>query len=480
MLAGKYRLDQLLGEGGMGSVWLGENTDIGRAVAIKFLHADLAADQEMMSRFRMEARAAAAIGHPGIVDVLDMGRDEAGAFIVMERLEGETLGDRLDRIGVLPLDEALQIVAQVADALAAAHEKGVIHRDLKPDNLFLVSRPVPAVKILDFGISKFRRGEDLGLTRTGVVMGTALYMSPEQARGARDINHSADIFSLGAILYHALVGSPPFDGESYNEVIAKVLTEHHVPLQQCLPNAPPALAALVDAMLDKDWMRRPQSARVVKETLDAIRAGGPVAPLPLVHALDTEDVPLDRTAPSQRAPIAVDSELEGTVRSPARAPDPQAQVSTVVRPGAEEPATTATRRSAVPVIVVIVAVLLLGGATAVLLRDGPTPPPAPLTENRPEPTPTPKLDPPVVPTSSDSASAEPVPAVGNETPETVEPAPKREEPKPVVKAARKRAASAPIAAEPKPEKEEKVAAPPPTPSGDNLLDTMIDVDFGRK
>jgi serine/threonine-protein kinase len=261
MINEKYRVIRPLGMGGMGAVYLAENVGIGRQVAIKVLRPEFANDVQVVTRFKQEARAAAAIGHPGIVEVLDLGSfPDGGLFIVMEALEGETLRDHLKRMGTLPPGQAAGLLADVLDTLAAAHDKGVIHRDLKPDNIFLLSRPAGAAKILDFGISKFRN-DDVGLTQAGVVMGTPLYMSPEQAKGSKDVTPSADVYSAGAILYEALSGQPPFAGESYNEVLIKVVTETQRPLTQLRADVPPALATLIDAMLSKVPAWRPPDAR---------------------------------------------------------------------------------------------------------------------------------------------------------------------------------------------------------------------------
>jgi hypothetical protein len=270
LLAGKYRLDALLGQGGMGAVYLAENVDLGLAVAIKVLHADLAGDEHLLARFRQEARAAAAIGHPGIVAVLDLGTtDDGSAFLVMERLQGETLGSRIDRQKQLPVAEVAAIAEQVLSALQAVHQKGITHRDLKPDNVFLCERPLALVKILDFGISKLRGvGEDLRLTQTGVLMGTPCYMPPEQARGARDVGPTADLYALGALLYHALAGVPPFDGDSLTEVLSQVLLAPHRPLESLRPDVPLGLSAWIDCLLAKRPEVRPPSA---EEALGLLR-----------------------------------------------------------------------------------------------------------------------------------------------------------------------------------------------------------------
>lgn len=268
LLGRKYRVERLLGAGGMGAVYLAENTDIGRKVAIKVLHPSFARDAKVLQRFRMEARAAGAIGHPGIVDVLDLGTTENGAeFIVMERLDGETLGARIKGNGHLRAEELVPIVCEVLEALAAAHDKGVIHRDLKPENIFLCARPVARAKILDFGISKFAGTENVSLTRTDSVMGTPMYMSPEQARGGKHIGPSTDLYAIGAILYEGLTGRPPVTGDSYNEVLANLIMEPHQPVAQVRPDLPAPLSALVDRLLAKNPADRPASAVETRELL---------------------------------------------------------------------------------------------------------------------------------------------------------------------------------------------------------------------
>ena len=300
-LVGKYEIRNVLGMGGMGIVYLAENIDIGRTVAIKILRSRARRDAATRERFRQEARACAQIGHPGIVDVLDMGETETGqAFIVMEYLEGETLAARLRQRGSLVISEALSVITEALDAIAAAHAKGIVHRDLKPDNLFLVWRPKWCVKILDFGISKIESDEDVRLTASNMVMGSVLYMPPEQARDARAAGPQADLYSLGAVLYHALTGRPPFAGQNYSEVLSRVLTDPHEPLGRALPDAPPALAALVDQLLSKDPDKRPASARGLRNKLLGIGGEAPRPPAapPLEDAFAKTQRPLalDKTA----------------------------------------------------------------------------------------------------------------------------------------------------------------------------------------
>ncbi len=283
----------------MGTVFLAENLDIGRPVALKVLHAGISRDPAMMARFRQEARASAAVDHPGVVSVLDLGQaDDGSAFIVMERLEGETLGSRLEARGKLEPAEVLPVVIELLDAMAAAHHKGVIHRDLKPDNVFVTSRPRWGVKVLDFGISRVAT-EDLQLTASGTVMGTLLYMAPEQARDARAAGPAADLYAIGGILHHALVGRPPFTGGSYTEVLSALLTAPAAPIAGQVHGLPPALCTLVDRLLEKEPGDRPRSASYVRDALRAILAGEPV--------------------PAEATPSAV--ELDATM-APGAAPPP--------------------------------------------------------------------------------------------------------------------------------------------------------------
>ena len=270
VLAGRYRLEGVLGQGGMGTVYRAEHLGTGRKVAVKVLAAELAKDPIFVQRFQQEARASVAIDHPGVVDVFDTGVAEDGsAFMVMELLRGETLGARLLRPDRLSVEDVVWIGSEALTALAAAHAKGVLHRDLKPDNLFLVSEPARAVKIVDFGISKLQSAANPNLTHTGMVMGTPTYMAPEQARGAKNLGPAADLYSMGVILYHALAGQPPFTGESLGEVMAKVLTEPFRPLAATRGDLPVELTRVVESLLAKDPAKRPSDASSVREALVA-------------------------------------------------------------------------------------------------------------------------------------------------------------------------------------------------------------------
>jgi hypothetical protein len=217
VLQERYRIVRKLGEGGMGRVYEAEHILIRRRVAIKCLHAQYAADPEVVVRFHREALAATSIGNEHIVEVTDMGRFPDGAvYMVLEFLEGRDLGDEIEQHGTLAVGRAVRITRQICEALAAAHSKGIIHRDLKPENIYLIrrGREPDFVKVLDFGVSKFRDGADGAKTGTGVMIGTPYTMAPEQVEGQKDIDHRLDVYAIGVILYMALVGGPPFRAET--------------------------------------------------------------------------------------------------------------------------------------------------------------------------------------------------------------------------------------------------------------------------
>ncbi len=204
-MIGAYRIQKRIGEGGMGSVWLAEHTMLGRRAAIKVLHPEFSTKPEIVTRFFNEARAATAIAAPGIVQIFDFGHHTDGsAYIVMELLDGEPLDQRLARLGALAVPDALRIMRQVASALGAAHARGIVHRDVKPENIFIVRDSEVAsgerAKVLDFGIAKLASDQGAVRTQTSAVMGTPLYMSPEQCRGAGHVDQRSDVYSLGCVL----------------------------------------------------------------------------------------------------------------------------------------------------------------------------------------------------------------------------------------------------------------------------------------
>jgi tetratricopeptide (TPR) repeat protein len=254
---GNYRIVRLLGTGGMGVVYLAEHVSLGRKAVIKFVQDRLSSTSEYVARFFTEAKTAASIKHPGIVDVFDFGNDDAGhGYIVMEFLEGESLRARLKREKPLPVDLAIALGIQIASALAAAHAAGVIHRDLKPDNLFLVPDSEAAVrlraKVLDFGLAKVTAAPpDSGVTQTGDFVGTPLYMSPEQCRSNAEVNHRTDIYSLGCILFEMVCGQPPFVDKTVGDLIIAHNTTPPPRPRSLVIAIPPALEQVILRALAK-------------------------------------------------------------------------------------------------------------------------------------------------------------------------------------------------------------------------------------
>jgi eukaryotic-like serine/threonine-protein kinase len=252
----RYVVERLLGEGGMGAVFIAREDRLGRKVAIKVLLSAVAENKEAVIRFEREARSAAALQSDHVTRVLSVGHLAGGApYIVMELLDGEDLSTTLTRRGALSAQEVIDFMTQVCDALAEAHALGIVHRDLKPANVFLSRRPGGGtrVKVLDFGISKGATGSvSTSLTSTTAIMGTPLYMSPEQLREARNVDGRADIWALGAMMYELLSGRTPFVSESLTELCVLIMTTHHEPLSTLRPGVSPALEAIVHRCLQKD------------------------------------------------------------------------------------------------------------------------------------------------------------------------------------------------------------------------------------
>ena len=280
IIDGKYRIVRLIGEGGMGAVYEAENMRIHRKVAIKVLHAGVAQTGEAVSRFEREAQAAGRIGSEHIVEVLDLGNLPSGdRYMVMEFMDGDALSGRIRARGRLTPSEVYPIMHQLLEALAAAHGAGIIHRDLKPDNVYLLkSRGGKAdfVKLLDFGISKFNQlsgDSSFSMTRTGAVMGTPYYMAPEQAKGARDLDHRVDLYAAGVILYEAITGEVPFNADTFNELLFKIVLEAARPVEQMVPGIDPNFAAIVNKSMAREPAARFQSAREFQQTLEQWAAG---------------------------------------------------------------------------------------------------------------------------------------------------------------------------------------------------------------
>jgi serine/threonine-protein kinase len=309
IIADKYRLLNLLGAGGMGAVYEAEHVFTKRRVALKRMHSSIAQSKHAAERFMRESQAPSSIGHPGIVQVLDGGVESDGSlYLVLELLEGVSMREALDE-DALRAEDVVQIGVELLEALAAAHERGFIHRDIKPDNIFLAhdGRGGVSVKLLDFGIASARGSEtDVKLTQTGAVLGTPLYMSPEQATGVR-IDARSDLWSVGALLYRALSGASPFDGDSYNALIVSIVTQEHLPLADRRGDLPAALHAVVEGALQKETDKRFQSAREMLAALRGVRFATSAARQPNL-----------RRVQSQR-PVGVDDPAQVS-RVQARAP----------------------------------------------------------------------------------------------------------------------------------------------------------------
>ncbi len=276
-IAGKYKLTKCIGQGGMGTIFEAEHTLIGNRMAVKLLHEPFAASREPVQRLYREARATGTIGHPNIIQIFDVGESAEGTpFLVMELLKGESLGDHLERTGPCSLGFVLDVGIQILSALHAAHSAGIIHRDLKSDNVFLEETangdPCQA-KLLDFGVSKFiSQDEDaLKLTQTGSILGTPYYMSPEQASGMKDLDFRLDIYAAGVILYEMLTGTVPHAASNYNALLMEIITSDVRPFAWQRPDVPQALEEAVLKAMSRDRRNRWQHALDLMEELNKIR-----------------------------------------------------------------------------------------------------------------------------------------------------------------------------------------------------------------
>jgi serine/threonine-protein kinase len=421
---GPYRVIRQLGEGGMGVVYEAVHEVIKRRVAIKVLLPEAGRSTDTINRFLNEARAANLVNHPGLVQVTDFGSlPDGSGFLVMEYLAGETLADRLQSSsGKLPPEEAVHIGVQIASALAVAHKKGIIHRDLKPNNAMLVPDSAMAngerVKVLDFGLAKLSEVREAAFVKTNsqAVLGTPLYMSPEQCEGAGHVDAKTDVYALGCMLYEMLAGRPPFLGEGPGQVLGKHMFQNAEPLRKLAAATPEPLAALVDKLLVKSKDERP-SMRETQRALEALAAELPppqrrAAPVEPSGMLPAENLAALGTA-ATLAPGAAEREASGAKpdlvalgmdstlghgaaekeRSGAK-PDLAAlgMVSTLghsaaekERPGSQRPIESSKSINPInKVLAGALAVLILGGGVALFLRQpAPHAPVAPVIQARP-------------------------------------------------------------------------------------------------
>lgn len=309
LVAERYRIIDVLGVGGVGAVYEAEHVGLGRRVALKILLPKYVENERMLSRFLQEARAAAAIGHPGIVEAYDVGRDDDMVFIAMELLEGEELQERIVRDFPLTEKFVLRVGIDLADAVSAAHEHGIIHRDLKPQNIFLANtrNQKDVVKVLDLGLAKLTRSdeEDSLITRSGEVFGTPMYMAPEHLRSARDVDGRADIYAMGAILYQALTGTTPFDASTFAELVLKITSESPVEISLLRPGVSPPLARLVEKAMSKDREDRFGSASEIRDSLSTcLQDESEIETSPTMDDIDDSELSA-RPAPSASSSAAV-------------------------------------------------------------------------------------------------------------------------------------------------------------------------------
>ena len=335
---GNYLVTQKLGEGGMGAVYLAEHPTIGKKVALKVLHAEFSQNPEVAERFFTEAKAVNAIGHPNIVDIVDYGvlhtqaraQGQGGndqlVYFIMEYLAGQTLSQIIRAEAPLPPERALTIALQVADALAASHKTQIVHRDLKPDNIILIQRgrEHDFVKLLDFGIAKLTsdsRGSHR--TRTGLVLGTPAYMSPEQCEGRANVDHRTDIYALGICLYEMLVGRVPFVGEGYGEILVQHLTQKPIEPSRYRMMSPHVEAVVLKALEKRPEMRYPtmdEFIRALADPVGYVEAHGGVAGFSQrTLTPSTAPLPPPRLTPTPLSPlsgIGVHSPVPGTLSQP--------------------------------------------------------------------------------------------------------------------------------------------------------------------
>ncbi|MBL8610383.1 MAG: protein kinase, partial [Myxococcales bacterium] len=377
LVARRYRLRHVLGQGGMGVVWAADEEPSGRPVALKLLHGESAKDPKSHERFLREARAALTITHPNVARVHEVGETDSGTpFIVMDRLVGESLRARLATWGRLPVGDCAWIARGIVAAVGAAHRVAIVHRDLKPENVFLVpaGSPRPHVLVLDFGIAKSML-PDAGapsLTSTGTILGTPYYMAPEQIYGDVDVDARADVWALGVLIYECLYGQRPTEAAGVGQILKLITNDQIVPLARAAPHLPAEITALVDRMLSRHREGRPSLAEV--EAVLARLDPGPAGTMatPLAPTLAPRSAPMAPTVPQAPpsglgAPTApgptpnlVVPATAALARPSASPPTPQGPHPTL---GASPPPTAGGSKAPLALAVAAGALALLGAAS---------------------------------------------------------------------------------------------------------------------
>jgi serine/threonine protein kinase/formylglycine-generating enzyme required for sulfatase activity len=412
---GEFELVELLGRGGMGAVYKAKQPALDRFVAVKVLPRRLAADASFIERFSREARDAAAVSHPNIIQVLTVGQDKGFQFIAMEFVEGESLAEVLKRDGALPADRALELFRQVAAALAKAHAAGVVHRDIKPANILLTADG--HAKLADFGLAK-RTATDVTVTQTGAMMGTPLYFPPEAARSER-FDARSDLYSLGATFYHLLAGKPPFAGDNAMMLAVKHANDPVPPLKQAAPDAPAALCGIIHRLLQKKAENRFQTADELLVALNSLSPSGSLS-------LRRPDSLSLRERAGVRAP-GPGAAANDTLSLPPGAPHPPLSQRERAGNARRERAGTGTRPyiligTAAAIVLVVVLVFALGPSGRVAQPPSAVVTPSPSTRTPIIEHPTPPIVPPAKKTEA-PPKKEPTPE-----PPKPKPGPKKEEP----------------------------------------------------
>jgi serine/threonine-protein kinase len=417
VIAGRYRIETKLGQGGMGSVWKAQHLALRSSVAIKLIDPSLASSEEALARFLREAQSAASLRSPHVVQIIDHGVHNGAPYIAMELLEGESLADRLGRLGKLDRVEVARFMTHTARAMSRAHEAGIVHRDLKPDNIFLVRNEDEEIaKVLDFGIAK-TTGSVFDVTtgtRTGAMMGTPYYMSPEQVEGSKAIDHRSDLWAMGVITFECVTGVRPFDDDTLGALLLKICVRP-LPVPSTVAEVPPGFDAWFARAAERVPDARFQSAREMMDALRAVLTPGANAPglMPTPQASQLERARGEGETVTRSGVVLRDADATG-----------QARPSELEEPS-DLPAGVPRRNRMLGLAIggvllaVIAALMLRGGGS----RDGAKPeavrptqvahsvPPSPQARQVPDVKPSPASPPPMVATPTIAAAkAEPAPA----------------------------------------------------------------------